>query len=180
MLTLIFAAIYKIMPRAHIEWRDVWVGAAVTAVLLTIGKFLIGLYLGKSDIGSSFGTFGSIIIVMVWVYYSAQIFLLGKDCRSCAFCRDTHPALGRAQGGARSTASRSSSSPRKARTLPGVDHSLEAAAVIVRGCRLRSLSQPKGKSSAARRPSIDDSWSRLRIASSANCWISASARIAAR
>jgi membrane protein len=79
MLTLVFAAIYKFMPRAHIEWRDVWVGAAVTAVLFVIGKFLIGLYLGKSDIGSSFGTFGSIIIVMVWVYYSAQIFLLGAE-----------------------------------------------------------------------------------------------------
>lgn len=79
MLTLVFAAIYKVMPRAHIEWRDVWVGAAVTAALFTIGKFLIGLYLGKSDIGSSFGAFGSIIIVMVWVYYSAQVFLLGAE-----------------------------------------------------------------------------------------------------
>ena len=79
MLALVFAAIYKFMPRAHIEWRDVWVGAAVTAALFTVGKFLIGLYLGKSDVGSSFGAFGSIIIVMVWVYYSAQIFLLGAE-----------------------------------------------------------------------------------------------------
>lgn len=79
MLTVVFAAIYKFMPRAHIEWRDVWVGATVTTLLFIIGKFLIGLYLGKSDVGSSFGTFGSIIIVMVWVYYSAQIFLLGAE-----------------------------------------------------------------------------------------------------
>lgn len=79
MLTVVFAAIYKLMPRARIEWRDVWVGAAVTAALFTAGKFAIGLYLGKSDIGSSFGAFGSIIIVMVWVYYSAQIFLLGAE-----------------------------------------------------------------------------------------------------
>ena len=79
MLNAVFAAIYKFMPRARIEWRDVWVGAAVTALLFIIGKFLIGLYLGKSDIGSSFGAFGSIIIVMVWVYYSAQIFLLGAE-----------------------------------------------------------------------------------------------------
>jgi membrane protein len=79
LLTIVFAAIYKFMPRAHIEWRDVGVGAAVTAALFVIGKFLIGLYLGKSDVGSSFGTFGSIIIVMVWVYYSAQIFLLGAE-----------------------------------------------------------------------------------------------------
>ena len=79
MLVLVFAAIYKFMPRARIEWRDVWVGAAVTVVLFTIGKFLIGLYLGKSDVASSFGAFGSLIVVMVWVYYSAQIFLLGAE-----------------------------------------------------------------------------------------------------
>jgi membrane protein len=79
MLTVAFAAIFKIMPRADIEWRDVWVGAAVTSLLFAVGKFLIGLYLGKSDVGSSFGAFGSIIIVMVWMYYSAQIFLLGAE-----------------------------------------------------------------------------------------------------
>jgi membrane protein len=79
MLVVVFAAIYKFMPRARIEWRDVWVGAAVTAVLFSVGKFLIGLYLGKSDVGGSFGAFGSIIVVMVWVYYSAQIFLLGAE-----------------------------------------------------------------------------------------------------
>jgi membrane protein len=78
-LTVVFAAIYKLMPRAHIEWRDVWVGGFATAVLFAIGKFLIGLYLGKSDVGSSFGAFGSLVIVMVWVYYSAQIFLLGAE-----------------------------------------------------------------------------------------------------
>jgi len=79
MLVVVFAAIYKFMPRARIEWRDVWVGAAVTGVLFVAGKFLIGLYLGKSDVGSSFGAFGSLVIVMVWVYYSAQIFLLGAE-----------------------------------------------------------------------------------------------------
>jgi membrane protein len=79
MLLVVFAAIYKFMPRARIEWRDVWVGAAVTGVLFTIGKFLIGLYLGKSDVGGSFGAFGSLVVVMVWVYYSAQIFLLGAE-----------------------------------------------------------------------------------------------------
>jgi membrane protein len=78
-LTVVFAAIYKLMPRAHIQWRDVWVGAAVTVVLFVIGKILIGLYLGKSDVGSSFGAFGSLVIVMVWIYYSAQIFLLGAE-----------------------------------------------------------------------------------------------------
>jgi membrane protein len=78
-LTVVFAAIYKLMPRANIQWRDVWVGGFVTALLFVAGKFLIGLYLGKSDVGSSFGAFGSLVIVMVWVYYSAQIFLLGAE-----------------------------------------------------------------------------------------------------
>jgi membrane protein len=79
MLTAIFALIYKVMPRAKVEWHDVWIGAATTAVLFTIGKFLIGLYLGKSSIGTSFGAFGSLAIFMVWVYYSAQIFLFGAE-----------------------------------------------------------------------------------------------------
>jgi membrane protein len=78
-LTVAFAAIYKYMPRARIAWSDVWVGAAGTALLFTIGKFLIGLYLGKSSVASSFGIFASLAIVMLWVYYSAQIFLLGAE-----------------------------------------------------------------------------------------------------
>jgi membrane protein len=78
-ITLLFALIYKIIPRVDVAWHDVWVGAAVTSLLFTIGKFLIGLYLGKSDIGSAFGAAGSLVIVMVWVYYSAQIFLLGAE-----------------------------------------------------------------------------------------------------
>ena len=79
MLTAIFALIYKFMPRAKVEWHDVWIGAAATALLFTIGKILIGLYLGKSSIGTSFGAFGSLAIFMVWVYYSAQIFLFGAE-----------------------------------------------------------------------------------------------------
>jgi membrane protein len=78
-ITLLFALIYKIIPRVDVAWHDVWVGAAVTSLLFTIGKFLIGLYLGKSDVGSAFGTASSVVIVMVWVYYSAQIFLLGAE-----------------------------------------------------------------------------------------------------
>jgi membrane protein len=77
--TAVFALIYKLMPRAKIEWHDVWVGAAVTAVLFTVGKFLIGLYIGRSAVASSFGAAGSLAVVMVWVYYSAQIFLLGAE-----------------------------------------------------------------------------------------------------
>ena len=79
LLTLLFAMIYKMIPRVDVSWRDVWIGAAVTALLFTVGKFLIGMYLGKSDVTSSFGAAGSMVIVMLWVYYSAQIFLLGAE-----------------------------------------------------------------------------------------------------
>src|SRR5262245_24821336 len=77
--TTVFALICKRMPRARIEWHDVWVGAAVTAVLFTVGKFLISLYIGRSAVASSFGAAGSLAVVMIWVYYSAQIFLLGAE-----------------------------------------------------------------------------------------------------
>jgi membrane protein len=77
--TAVFAMIYKIMPRVHIAWHDVWIGAAVTALLFTIGKFLIGLYIGKSGVTSGFGAAGSLVVVLVWVYYSAQIFLIGAE-----------------------------------------------------------------------------------------------------
>ena len=77
--TLLFAMIYKLMPRARIAWRDVWIGAAVTALLFEIGKFLIGLYLGKTSVASSFGAAGSLVVLLVWVYFSAQIFLLGAE-----------------------------------------------------------------------------------------------------
>jgi membrane protein len=78
-VTVMFAAIYKFMPHAKIEWRNVWVGAIVTALLFTIGKFLIGLYIGKSGVASGFGAAGSFAVLLVWVYYSAQIFLLGAE-----------------------------------------------------------------------------------------------------
>lgn len=77
--TFVFAMIYKLMPRVVVQWRDVWLGAATTAAMFTIGRFLIGLYIGKSGIASGFGAAGSIAIVFVWVYYSAQIFLLGAE-----------------------------------------------------------------------------------------------------
>ncbi len=77
--TLLFAMIYKIMPRATVSWRDVWTGAAVTALLFTLGKVLIGLYLGKSSLASGFGAAGSLVVLIAWVYYSAQIFLFGAE-----------------------------------------------------------------------------------------------------
>jgi membrane protein len=78
-VTVLFAMIYKLIPRVQIGWRDVWLGAAVTAALFAVGKFLIGLYLGKSSVASAFGAAGSLVVMMVWVYYSAQIFLLGAE-----------------------------------------------------------------------------------------------------
>jgi len=81
-ITLIFAMIYKFLPRVYVAWSDVWIGAAVTALLFTIGKFLIGLYLGRSSVTSGFGAAGSLVVLLVWVYYSAQIFLLGAEFTS--------------------------------------------------------------------------------------------------
>ncbi|KIO49991.1 YihY/virulence factor BrkB family protein [Nitrosospira sp. NpAV] len=77
--TVMFAMLYKFMPRVKIHWEDVWAGAAVTALLFTVGKLLIGIYIGKSAISSGFGAAGSLVVVLVWVYYSAQIFLLGAE-----------------------------------------------------------------------------------------------------
>jgi membrane protein len=75
----VFAMIYKIMPRVRVRWHDVWLGAVVTALLFSIGKFLIGLYIGKSGVASGFGAAGSLVVIFVWVYYSAQIFLMGAE-----------------------------------------------------------------------------------------------------
>ncbi|MEO8296268.1 MAG: YihY/virulence factor BrkB family protein [Burkholderiales bacterium] len=77
--TTMFAMIYKIMPRVRIHWSDVWVGAIVTAALFTVGRWGIGLYLGMGTVASGFGAAGSLVVVLVWVYYSAQIFLLGAE-----------------------------------------------------------------------------------------------------
>jgi membrane protein len=78
-ITGLFAMIYRILPSVRIAWSDVWIGAAVTSLLFWIGKWLIGLYLGRSAIASPFGAAGTLIIVILWVYYSAQIFFLGAE-----------------------------------------------------------------------------------------------------
>ena len=79
MITGLFALVYKLLPRVRIAWHDVWIGAAVTSLLFAIGKFLIGYYLGTSSVASGFGAAASIVVLLVWVYYSAQIFLLGAE-----------------------------------------------------------------------------------------------------
>ncbi|HEX3244953.1 MAG TPA: YihY/virulence factor BrkB family protein, partial [Chloroflexota bacterium] len=78
-ITLLFAAIFKILPDAEIRWSDVWVGAIVTSLLFVIGKTLIGIYLGHSTVGSTYGAAGSLLVFLVWVYYSAQILFFGAE-----------------------------------------------------------------------------------------------------
>ncbi len=78
-IACLFAVIYKVLPDALLSWRDVWIGAIFTAGLFSLGKYAIGIYLGSSGIASSFGAAGSLIAVLLWVYYSAQIFFLGAE-----------------------------------------------------------------------------------------------------
>jgi membrane protein len=79
LISVLFAAIYKVLPDTPLEWRDVISGALITAALFTIGKSLIGWYIGSSAVASSYGAAGALIILLLWVYYSAQIFLLGAE-----------------------------------------------------------------------------------------------------
>ena len=79
MITLLFAAIFKFLPDAKIAWHDVWIGAFLTALLFTIGKFALGIYLGKSGVASSYGAAGSLIVLLLWVYYSSQILFFGAE-----------------------------------------------------------------------------------------------------
>ncbi len=89
-ITLLFAMIYKVLPDVDLAWSDVWVGGLVTAGLFTIGKSLIGLYLGTSGLSSTYGAAGSVVVLLVWVYYSSQIILLGAE-----FTREYVAAFGR-------------------------------------------------------------------------------------
>lgn len=86
-ITVLFALIYKILPSIKIAWNDVWLGALVTALLFSIGKFAIGLYIGKSAIASSFGAAGAFVVLIVWIYYSAQIFLIGTEFTYVYACK---------------------------------------------------------------------------------------------
>lgn len=83
-MTALFAMTFKILPSRHIPWGDVAVGALVTAILFTIGKFLIGLYIGKSAVASHFGSAGTLVVAIVWIYYSSQIFFFGAEL-TCAY-----------------------------------------------------------------------------------------------
>ena len=83
----LFALIFRFVPAAKVQFKNVWLGALATALLFTIGKTLIGLYLGKSSVGSAYGAAGSVIVVIVWVYYSAQIFFFGAEFTHAYSCR---------------------------------------------------------------------------------------------
>ncbi|WP_162339864.1 YihY/virulence factor BrkB family protein [Cyclobacterium salsum] len=78
-LVLVFGLMYKILPDAVVNWKDVWLGAFVTMLLFGLGKYLIGLYMSNADVGSYYGTAGSLVIILIWVYYSAVIFLFGAQ-----------------------------------------------------------------------------------------------------
>ena len=78
-VTFLFGMIFKFLPEIKIPWKDVWLGAAVTSVLFSLGKFLIGLYLGRSEVGNTFGGAGSLAILLIWIYYSAQILFFGAE-----------------------------------------------------------------------------------------------------
>jgi membrane protein len=78
-ITVLFAAIQKVLPDAHVEWREVWVGAAITGLLFTIGKTAIGIYIGKSGMGSAYGAAGSLVAIVAWLYYASLIVLLGAE-----------------------------------------------------------------------------------------------------
>ena len=78
-LSVLFGALFRYLPKRHVRWRDVLPGAVVTALLFVFGKFLLGLYLGKAAVGSRYGPAGSVVVVMVWAYWSAQIFFFGLE-----------------------------------------------------------------------------------------------------
>jgi membrane protein len=78
-ITFLFAMIFKLLPDVHVAWRDVWFGAALTSLLFTAGKVLIGLYLGRTTFSSAYGAAGSLVIILLWVYYSSQILFFGAE-----------------------------------------------------------------------------------------------------
>jgi len=92
MISLLFAMMFKWMPDAPVQWRDVWLGAVGTAALFEIGKFLIGLYIGKQGLESTFGAASSLVVVLIWVYYSAQIVLFGAEFTRAQAKQNDHVA----------------------------------------------------------------------------------------
>ncbi|MBV9027225.1 MAG: YihY/virulence factor BrkB family protein, partial [Candidatus Eremiobacteraeota bacterium] len=105
LITLVFALLFEYLPECRISWRDVWLGAAVSALLFVIGQFLLGWYLGRAGISSSYGSFGGLVVFLIWAFYSAQILLIGAEF--------TH-VYARRFGSQRSGAARGQSVPKRA------------------------------------------------------------------
>ena len=82
-ITVMFAIMFKLLPDTDVEWRDVWLGAGITAALFELGKLLIGIYVGKLALASTYGAAASLVILLIWVYYSSQIVLLGAEFTHC-------------------------------------------------------------------------------------------------
>ena len=143
LISVLFAAIYKVLPDKRLAWRDVLVGAVATSLLFTLGKFLIGLYIGSSAIASSYGAAGALILVLLWVYYSAQIFLLGAEfTKVYASHRGSHrPGLKAfASGrGPRSPAHASQSVPAAEAALPATPREDAVARVFLWNFALGTL-----------------------------------------
>ncbi|MHB8748352.1 MAG: YihY/virulence factor BrkB family protein, partial [Aggregatilineales bacterium] len=117
-IMLLFAAIYKVLPDTKIAWRDVWVGSAVTALLFTVGKWLIGLYLGHASPASAYGAAGALVVVLLWIYYSAHILFLGAEFTQ-VYARK-HGSLSTAPQSAHSTTQAATASRKlPAATAPG-------------------------------------------------------------
>ena len=95
-ITILFAMLYKWLPNVPIAWKDVWIGAFITAILFTAGRFAIGLYLGRSAMASAYGAAGTLVVLLLWLYYSAQVFLFGAEF-TCLYA--THRAHCRARSG---------------------------------------------------------------------------------
>ncbi|MAS33173.1 MAG: ribonuclease BN [Anaerolineaceae bacterium] len=139
-ITLLFAMIYKVLPDVEIAWNDVWVGSFMTALLFTVGKYLLGLYLGNSGVASTYGVAGSFVVLLLWIYYSAQILLFGAELTQVYARRygtrirpaDNAVAVSSDWDGSRKSASpapkptRATTPPRAAMTYPALSSSVPA------------------------------------------------------
>jgi membrane protein len=140
-ITVLFALLFKFLPDVEIEWRDVWVGAFVTALLFSIGKALIGIYLGNSAVASTFGAAGSLVLLLLWIYYSAQILFFGAEFTQVyANQSGSKPALDRNEKSL-GTEAQPSKTPRKQPALPP----LAAIAISTRERRVERQNRQTGR-----------------------------------
>jgi membrane protein len=148
-IATLFAMIFKILPDPFIAWSDVWVGATITALLFSVAKFLISLYIGNSDVASSYGAAGALVVVLLWVYYSAQILLLGAE-----ITRAYAERYGSRRGEAASRAARETAGSPET-PGPGGTHDTTPASAADRATR---------RETPARRPAAEGSAAAVRLA----------------